>query len=101
MSYETYEVQVNSNGSQFWFQNDELHRTDGPAEIDANGSQFWYQNGKLHRADGPAAIWADGRQSWYLNGEPMSETEHAAATQPSCDGKTVEIDGKKYRLTAV
>ena len=127
MSYETYEVQVNSNGTQFWFQNgkrhrtdgpavicangnqcwylnDKLHRADGPADIWAAGSQFWYLNGQLHRADGPAVVWANGDQCWWLNGETMSEAEHAAAvakSQSPCDGKTVEIDGKKYRLTAV
>ena len=111
MSYETYEVQVHSNGTQRWYQNDKLHRADGPAVIYTDGTQFWFLNDMLHRADGPASLWADGFQFWWLNGETMSEAEHAAAvakSQSPCDGKaveingkTVEIDGKKYKLTAV
>ena len=127
MSYETYEVRVDYDGSQCWYQNGKLHRVDGPAAIYAcgsqywylngkrhrvdgpaaineSGTQFWYQNGELHCADGPAVIYASGNQFWYLNDKKLSETEHAAAvakTQSPCDGKTVEIDGKKYRLTAV
>ena len=27
-------------------------------EVDDNGSKFWYQNDKLHRIDGPAIEWA-------------------------------------------
>ena len=34
----------------------------------SNGYQEWYQNDKLHREDGPALIHPDGSQFWYLNG---------------------------------
>ena len=62
------EVKIWADGSQRWFLNGQLHRTDGPAVIWTVGSQSWYLNGQLHRTDGPAVIWTDGSQSWYLNG---------------------------------
>jgi hypothetical protein len=40
-----------------------------------NGTQMWYLNGQLHRTDGPAVIWADGAQFWYLNGKQVTEEE--------------------------
>lgn len=68
------------------------------------GDKCWYLNGKLHREDGPAIEYlACGTKTWYLNGEKLTEDEWRAKlqTQPSCDGKVVEIDGKKYKLTEV
>jgi len=52
-----YRVKVNDNGTIEWYQNDKLHRLDGPAREYANGSKSWYQNGELHREDGPACEW--------------------------------------------
>jgi len=62
-----------------------------------NGYKAWYLNGKRHREDGPAVELANGDKSWYLNGKKLTEAEHKAATSNStCEGKIVEIDGKKY-----
>jgi len=72
--------------SQFWWLNGQLHREDGPAEIYADGSQHWWLNGKRHREDGPAAIYApmgadaNGSQSWWLNGKEMTQKEHNQRT---------------------
>ena len=50
---------------------------------------------------------ANGNKSWYLNGIYYSEADWKLEVaklnkQPvSCDGKEVEIDGKKYKLTAL
>ncbi len=71
------------------------------------GRKEWFLNGKRHREDGPAIEYSDGygrRHSparWYLNGKLVTEEEHRQRTQPqpTCDGKTVEIDGKTYVLT--
>jgi len=41
---------------------------------------------------------------WYQNGISYSQEEFLKLTQTkteSCDGKLVEIDGKKYKLTEV
>ena len=52
-----------------WYQNDKLHRVDGPAVEYINGDKSWYQNGKRHRTDGPAVEGIDGTKSWWLNGK--------------------------------
>jgi hypothetical protein len=120
-----YTVKVYSNGDKYWYLNDELHREDGPAIEDSDGDKSWYLNGKLHREDGPAIECFDGSKfwylndelhredgpaiensywtkEWYLNGEELTEQEHKAATSKSpCEGKIVEIDGKKYELKEV
>jgi hypothetical protein len=44
--------EIYDTGIQEWWQNDKLHREDGPAIIWANGTQSWYQNGKFIRSEG-------------------------------------------------
>ena len=119
----TYTVTVDDNKNRRWYVNDELHRTDGPAVEDANGTKHWYLNGKrhredgpaieyadgtkmwflndkLHRTDGPAVEYTDGTKYWYLNGTYHTELQwrEAVTPKPSCAGKIVEIDGKRYKL---
>jgi hypothetical protein len=120
----TYKVQVDDDGSKYWYLNDQRHREDGPAEEYPNGTKKWFLNGKLHREDGPAVEypngtkkwflngklhredgpaveWADGSKEWYLNGVELSETEWRKRVQEvkaPCVGKVVEIDGVKYKL---
>jgi hypothetical protein len=65
-----------------------------------DGSQEWYKDGKVHREDGPAVIETDGYQYWYLNGREYTKEEFDKQTK-TCDGKVVEIDGVKYKLTLV
>ena len=121
--YETYEVRVYKNGNKSWWQDDKLHRTDGPAVEWADGSKQWYLNGKRHRTDGPAiesangykAWWqhdkrhrtdgpaveyASGTKAWYIDNFPYTEEEFKKKMN-SCEGKTVTVDGKEYRLTAI
>jgi hypothetical protein len=59
---------TNSQGTKFWYQNDQRHRTNGPAVEHNNGDRYWYQNDQLHRIDGPAVEYADGSKLWYING---------------------------------
>ena len=58
-----------------WYQNDQLHRLDGPAQEWANGGKFWYQNGLCHRLDGPAIEYADGTKCWYFRGQQIECTD--------------------------
>jgi hypothetical protein len=97
-----YEVVVYSSGTKEWRLNGKLHREDGPAYEHHSGSKTWYLYGNLHREDGPAVERYDGTKEWWLDGESLSEEEHRARTQnPTCNGKIVEIDGRKYKLTEV
>jgi hypothetical protein len=66
---EEYKVKVYANGNRDWYQNDRLHREDGPAIEYADGGKEWYQNDRLHREDGPAIEYADGSKEWYQNDE--------------------------------
>jgi len=97
----TYKVTVDNEGTKRWHnEQGELHREGGPAIECANGTKYWYHNDKLHREDGPAIEWADGTKYWFVNGKELTEAEFKARTK-SCNGKVVEIDGKKYKLQEV
>ena len=61
--------------------------------VRSEGTNFWYLNDQLHREDGPAIEDFDGRKEWWLNGKQVTEEEHRQQTRPTCNGKTVEIDG--------
>src|ERR1039458_4549593 len=58
-----------------WYQNNLLHRVDGPAVEHANGDLEWYQNGSRHRMDGPAVVNARGTAEWYIDGKQINENE--------------------------
>ena len=62
-------------GYKSWHINGVLHREDGPAVIKEDGTHYWYVNGKLHRIDGPAIIKADGTKYWYIYGVRLTEQE--------------------------
>ena len=100
MNYKEYTVRVYKNGTKYWYKNDQLHREGGPAIEYTGGANFWYRNGQCHREDGPAIEWPNGFKTWYIDGECLTEEEFAKRTQ-SCEGKVVEIDGKKYKLMGV
>ena len=95
-----------ANSDKIWYRNGKYHRESGPAIEFADGSKFWYRNGKYHRESGPAIEYANGNKCWYLNDIEYTESEYKAEiakrskTNP-CNGKVVEIDGKKYQLTAI
>ena len=68
-------------------------------DVEDNGTKFWYINGKIHREDGPAIERNDGTKIWYIKGKPLTEKEFN--DRPSCAGKIITIDGKKYKLVEV
>ena len=87
-----------NDGARYWYINGEFHREDGPATELCNGTKSWYINGKRHREDGPAVECANGTKWWWINGECLTEDEFNNGTS-NCDGRVVEIDGQKYKLT--
>ena len=96
-----YKVEVKADGTKKWYLNGKLHREDGPAVEYADGDKYWYFNGNPHREDGPAREFANGNKYWYINGEELTEEEFNNRNKQSCNGKFVEIDGKKYKLQEV
>ena len=85
------------NGYKLWYKNDKLHREDGPAVEHNNGHKEWYKNGKRHREDGPAIEYSDGDKFWCIDGIELTEEKFNARLN-SCNGKVIEVDGKKYKL---
>jgi hypothetical protein len=59
---------TNKDGDQFWYQNNQRHRIDGPAVEYAGGERRWFQKDLLHRIDGPAIELKNGAKFWYING---------------------------------
>jgi hypothetical protein len=98
-----YTVKIDDDGTKEWYLNGERHREDGPAVEYPDGAKLWYLNGELHREDGPAIEWEDGYKDWYLNDKRYTESDYLKeiAKKNTCNGKIVEIDGKKYQLSAI
>lgn len=67
-------LHIDEHGNRKWYQDDQLHRIDGPAYI-SKIFQSWWQYGLRHRLDGPAIEWTYGRQEWYLDGVRLSKSE--------------------------
>jgi len=103
MNYEKYDVLVYENGDVEWYKNGRRHRTNGPAIEWRDGTRKWYRDGELHREDGPAIVYRNGVEQWFLKGVQYSEKvfNDKINEKSSCDGKIVEIDGKKYKLAEV
>ncbi len=60
-----------------YYNNDmEFHRLDGPAFKDKNGNKYWRKNNYQHREDGPAIEYSDGGRWFYLNDERYTEKEY-------------------------
>jgi len=89
-----------ADGDKSWYLNGQLHREDGPAYEGASGTKSWFINGQRHREGGPAIEWVDGSKEWWIEGKRLTEEEFNQRTK-SCNGKIVEIDGKKYKLTEI
>jgi hypothetical protein len=41
-------LHTSSEGTKYWFLNDKLHRTDGPAIEYATGDKLWYLNDQYY-----------------------------------------------------
>ena len=86
-----------SDGYESWREYDSnenlIHRksSDGYEywrEYDSNGKVIHYKN-------------SNGDETWYdSNGNSITK-EQFDKLQASCDGKIIEVDGKKYQLTLV
>jgi hypothetical protein len=67
---------IDENGTKRWYQNNRLHRLDGPAIEEKNGTKYWLKEGKLHREAidpltgevGAAKEYPDGSKEWFVNG---------------------------------
>ena len=44
-------------------------------KTDPAGTKYWYQNDQLHRTDGPAVEESDGTKEYWINGNQLSDVE--------------------------
>ena len=90
-----------ADGSKSWYVEGKFHRLDGPAVECADGTKVWFVEDKRHRLDGPAVEYANGDKEWWVEDKELTEKEFDAyiKPKPTCEGKVVEVDGVKYRLT--
>ena len=91
-----------ANGDKEWYLNGKQHRVGWPAFECVSGNKHWYLNGNVHREDGPAIEYANGTKEWWLNDKRFASKEAwqkaLDKSKSTCDGKIVEIDGKKFKL---
>lgn len=40
-----------------------------------DGDKFWYQNDELHRLNGPACEFVNGDKYWYIDGKKLTEED--------------------------
>ena len=71
-----YKVRVHPDRTEWYNDQCQRHRLDGPAYESVNGDTFWYLNDKLHREDGPAIVYPDGSKFWWLNDKQYTEEEY-------------------------
>ena len=108
-----YIVTVDAKGTYWRNEAGKDHRLEGPAHEYKNGMVSFWVNGERHREEGPSryTVDKDGRitgECYFLHNRMMLKAEwekevaklKAPAVDP-CLGKVVEVDGKKYRLSAV
>jgi hypothetical protein len=71
------ELQIDKEGTKWWYLNGILHRTDGPAIefVSEYKYTYWYLNGLLHREDGPAVENAVGLKEYWLNHVFLTQEE--------------------------
>jgi len=68
----TPEHNIYPDGRQEWYDNDQLHRTDGPARIYADGSQEWYVDGKHITVQVEIWMWQQ-KITWPWNEEIQTQ----------------------------
>jgi hypothetical protein len=109
MNYEEYTVRVYHNGGIRWFDKEmKLHRENGPAVEWDNGYKEYYKHGILHNLNGFARIFGGGTGEYYIEGKSYSkqifdkEVARIKGNQEDpFDGKSVELNGVKYKLQKV
>ena len=64
-----------ADGGKSWYLNGQLHRTDGPAIEHVSGYKAWWVDGQRHRTDGPAIERADGTKVWWVDDQELTFDE--------------------------
>lgn len=90
-----YYVQVTSNGTTYWHSDPGckiFHRENGPAFESASGTKAYYQNDKLHRLDGPAVIFSNGDEEYWVDGVQYTKESFLKKTNPFKELTVADIE---------
>jgi len=110
-----YKQTYHENGkiySEAYYLDGKLHNPNGIAwKAWLNNGQLisesYWLNGKLHNENGIALVeWYRAgniyQKEYWINGKELTKKEFDNRNKPKpCDNKTVEVDGVKYKLTAI
>jgi hypothetical protein len=72
-------------------------------EVYTDGSEFWYYNGLMHRENGPAVTEETGDKYWYLEGKCMTKEDWDGALNRLVTDMTLkEVEDKLgYKIRIV
>jgi hypothetical protein len=109
----TFPIKItNENGNQTYYEDSDgywyryEYNEDGNKTYYENSDSFWYRY--EHDKDGKKTYFEDSHGSWarYEYDKDGNETYYEdsygykeGTKRISCDGKVIEVDGKKYKLT--
>lgn len=68
---------------EWWVKEDGFHQYDDhPAYQDSKGVKMWFDNNRVHRVNGPAIINRhDIQAEWFLHGHPLEFDEYVKESQ--------------------
>jgi len=97
-------VECADGRKEYWL-NGKRHNLNGPAKSTVERDDY-YVDGQLHREDGPAVEYHSEKLAHYneywLRGTYLTKEKFDLAIAAEYrDGKVIELDGKKYKLTEV
>ena len=86
-----YRCEYDENGEQTYYENS--HGSWSRSEYDKNGNGTYFENsdGSWYRNEYDE----NGKETYCEN----SDGDKEGTKRGSCDGKVIEVDGKKYKLT--
>ena len=78
------------NKAAYWI-NGKRHNTTGPAYFHWNDPAYFHWNDNGHLLT----------EEYWVNGKQLTKEQFANRNKETCNGKVVEIDGKKYQLKEI
>ena len=93
-----YTVKVYDDRTEWFNEENQLHREDGPAVEWSTAVKYWFKEDKRHREDGPAIECANGYKAWYLNDVEVTEDEVMNPTKELTMAQLEELLGHKVKV---
>ena len=93
-----YTVKVYNDRTEWFNEENQKHREEGPAVEWPNGTKYWFKEGQLHRENGPAFEQADGTKYWYLYGNQVTEDQVMNSAKELTMAQLEELLGYKIKV---